>query len=202
MSSEHGMTPCIGSGSCEISSDGVFNSTSLAILNVTMRSCFDFLLLPLDILVTRECEIEKNSSPLKQGATFSSMEHQKFDKNLKSAKVFNSCHIQGLFFYAFEKQGDWFSLMFPALSSMAKTSKHIYFQNACIPSPDKPVSLFFISPSFEQVFPSFKARRKTFRNGFIPKPSTAETGHNFLREKSRIRIRKRSDSLQALQFKN
>ena len=68
----------------------------LAILNATMRRCFDFFLLPLDILVTRECEIEKISSPLnatKQGATFSSMEHQKFDENLKSAKVFNSCHI-------------------------------------------------------------------------------------------------------------
>jgi hypothetical protein len=36
----------------------------------------------------------------------------------------------------FEKQGNWFSRMFPALaSSMAKTSKCIYFQNAFIPSP-------------------------------------------------------------------
>ncbi len=39
-------------------SDDVFNLTPLAILNARMRRGFDFRLLPLDILVTRECEIE------------------------------------------------------------------------------------------------------------------------------------------------
>jgi hypothetical protein len=59
----HVMTPCIGSGSCKKSipsrytqkSVDVFNSTPLAILHATMRH---FRLLPLDILVTWECEIE------------------------------------------------------------------------------------------------------------------------------------------------
>ncbi len=40
--------------------DDVFDSTTLAILNATMRHGFDFRLLPLDILVTWECEIENN----------------------------------------------------------------------------------------------------------------------------------------------
>jgi hypothetical protein len=69
----------------------------------TMRRGFDFRMLPPDILMMRECEIENISSHLnatKQGATFSSKEHQKFDENLKSAEVFTSCHIYGLLFYA------------------------------------------------------------------------------------------------------
>ena len=39
-------------------SNGVFTSTSLASLSATMRSGFDFRLLPLNILMTQECEIE------------------------------------------------------------------------------------------------------------------------------------------------
>jgi hypothetical protein len=44
-------------------SDDVFNLTPLAILNAKMRRGFDFRLLPLDILVTRECEIENIFPP-------------------------------------------------------------------------------------------------------------------------------------------
>jgi hypothetical protein len=62
-------------------SDDVFNLTSpLAILNATMRCGFDFRLLPLDILVMRECKIENIFPHLstRWRATFSSKEHQKF----------------------------------------------------------------------------------------------------------------------------
>jgi hypothetical protein len=74
MSSGHGMTPCIGSGSCKNSlppvshkwksrrdtcGRAITSSTwHLSQFNATMRRGFDFRLLPLEILVTRECEIE------------------------------------------------------------------------------------------------------------------------------------------------
>ena len=41
----------------------------------------------------------KHFSSRSQWSTSASMEHQKFKENLKSAQVFNSCHITGLFFY-------------------------------------------------------------------------------------------------------
>jgi hypothetical protein len=72
-------------------SDNIFNSTPLAILSATMRLRNDFRLLPLDILVTRECMIKHFSSShntAKQGRFLSHMEHQFFDQNLKLAEVF------------------------------------------------------------------------------------------------------------------
>ena len=52
-----------------------------------------------------------------------------FHLALKLAKTcWNDCHC-----WTFKKQGNWISRMFPALaSSMAKTSKHISFQNKFI----------------------------------------------------------------------
>ncbi len=77
-------------------------STFLAIRSATMRLRNDFRLLPLDILVTRECMIKHFSSShntAKQGRFLSRMKHQTFDKTLKLTEVFTSCHIYGLLFY-------------------------------------------------------------------------------------------------------
>jgi hypothetical protein len=65
-----------------------------------MRRGFDFRLLPLDILMTQQCEIENifphlflTSQRDKARSNFGQQEHQTLGKNLKLMQVFNSCHI-------------------------------------------------------------------------------------------------------------
>ena len=68
-----------------------------------MRSGFDFRLLPVNILVTRECEIENIfphlSTRRSKEQLWPAWNIKLSAKNLKSTQVSNPCHIYGLLFY-------------------------------------------------------------------------------------------------------
>ena len=94
MSSGHGMTPCIESGSCKklippvsckwkSRPDTRGRATPSSTRKLSQFPVLDW----------------KHFSSRTQWATLARMEHQKFNQNLKSTQVFNSCHIYGLLFY-------------------------------------------------------------------------------------------------------